>query len=104
MGKSSTSQQKLRDIESTSLNEKETILSQAYEDLIFFGRAFLPRDFLRKSKSPPFHYEIGQKLISTKPGERICNIVPLESQFLQKLQFYIKYVLGKKMTRILLLG
>tara|TARA_Y100000310_G_C20680017_1_gene815363 strand:+ start:1224 stop:2888 length:1665 start_codon:yes stop_codon:yes gene_type:complete len=66
----------LRRPEEISLDAKDQLLSQAYEDLIFFGRAFLPKDFLKKSKSPPFHYEIGQKLISTKPGERICNIVP----------------------------
>jgi len=36
----------------------------------------LPKDFLNKSSSPPFHYEVGTKLISTKPGARICNILP----------------------------
>ena len=98
MVSSASNEDKLRDTTSTSLNEKETILSQAYEDLIFFGRAFLPRDFLRKSKSPPFHYEIGQKLISTKAGERICNIVPrgFGKSVLAKAAILHKICFGKK--------
>ena len=74
--KSTQKEKALRDTSNTSLDSKEALLKQASADLIFFGRAFLPRDFLLKSESPRFHYEIGKKLISTKPGGRICNIVP----------------------------
>ena len=74
--KSTQKEKALRDTSNTSLDSKEALLKQASADLIFFGRAFLPRDFLLKSESPTFHYEIGKKLISTKPGGRICNIVP----------------------------
>lgn len=35
----------------------------AYNNLIFFGKLFLPGDF-NKSRSPLFHYEIGGELIS----------------------------------------
>ena len=61
---------------STDIDSKEEILRKSYNDLIYFGRAFLPKDFLNKSSSPPFHYEVSKKLISTKPGARICNILP----------------------------
>ena len=60
----------------SELSDKEEILSRSLNDLIYFGRAFLPDDFLNKSKSPPFHYEVAKKLITTKPGARICNIMP----------------------------
>ena len=54
----------------------DDVLKKSYTDLIYFGRAFLPKDFLNKSASPKFHYEVAEKLISTKPGARICNILP----------------------------
>jgi|TARA_Y100000034_G_scaffold90461_1_gene108998 phage terminase large subunit-like protein len=55
---------------------KDEVLSRSYNDLIYFGRAFLPKDFLDKSTTPEFHYEVAKKLITTKPGARICNILP----------------------------
>ena len=57
-------------------DNKEEILHRAYRDLIYFGRVFLPNDFLHKSETPAFHHEIAKKLISSKPGARICNILP----------------------------
>ncbi len=60
----------------SELSEKEKILARSYKDLIYFGRAFLPNDFLNKSASPSFHYDIAKKLITTKPGARLCNILP----------------------------
>ena len=54
----------------------DEVLKRSYNDLIYFGRAFLPKDFLHKSASPAFHYEVSKKLIDTKPGARICNILP----------------------------
>ncbi len=55
---------------------KDEVLSKAYNDLVYFGRAFLPNDFLNKSNSPTYHYTISKKMISTQPGERICIILP----------------------------
>ena len=54
----------------------DEVLVKSYNDLLYFGRAFLPNDFLNKSKSPVFHKDIAKKLISSKPGSRICNILP----------------------------
>jgi len=58
------------------MNRRDEVLSKSFNDLIYFGRAFLPNDFLNKSTSPAFHYDVAKKLISTKPGERICTILP----------------------------
>jgi phage terminase large subunit-like protein len=66
----------IEDVQNGKLEAKDKLLARASQDLIFFGRAFLPGDFLRKSESPLFHYEIGKKLTSTRPGGRICNILP----------------------------
>ena len=56
--------------------ERDEILAKAYTDLVFFGRAFLPRDFLNKSASPGFHFDVAKKLISTAPGGRTCIVMP----------------------------
>ena len=55
---------------------RDEILAKSYQDLLFFGRAFLPKDFMHKSASPSCHYTVSKRLISTKPGERICIILP----------------------------
>ena len=55
---------------------RDEILAKSYQDLLFFGRAFLPKDFMYKSASPSCHYTVSKRLISTKPGERICIILP----------------------------
>ena len=60
----------------SEMSEKDEVLAKCYNDLLFFGRAFLPNDFLNKSASPLCHYQISKRLISTKPGERICIILP----------------------------
>ena len=60
----------------SELTQKDKVLARSYKDLIYFGRAFLPNDFLNKSQSPFFHHEIAKKLITSKPGARICNILP----------------------------
>ena len=54
----------------------DEVLQKSLKDLIYFGRAFLPKDFLDKSESPKFHYEVSKKLMSTEPAARICNILP----------------------------
>ena len=56
--------------------ERDEILAKAYTDLVFFGRAFLPRDFLNKSSSPSFHFDVAKKLISTAHGGRTCIVMP----------------------------
>ena len=63
-------------MEKLKITEKELLLHKASKDLILFGKLFLPNDFLHKSESPPFHHDLGKKLISTKPGARICNVLP----------------------------
>ena len=60
----------------SDMKERDEILQNSYNNLIYFGRAFLPNDFLKKSESAPFHYQIAKELITTKPGARICNIIP----------------------------
>jgi phage terminase large subunit-like protein len=60
----------------SEMKHADEVLANSYSDLIYFGRAFLPKDFLNKSASPDFHTEVANKLISTKPGARICNILP----------------------------
>ena len=60
----------------SNMEEKDDVLARSYNDLLYFGRAFLPADFLNKSSSPIFHKEVGKKLIDTSPGARICNILP----------------------------
>ena len=57
-----------------SYGHKKDIWS--YPDLVFFGKAFLPKYFLNKSKSPNVHDEVGKKLINTTPGNRTCIILP----------------------------
>ena len=58
------------------MEKRDEVLAKAYSNLIYFGRAFLPNDFLKKSESAPFHYEMAKKMIDTAPGARICNIIP----------------------------
>ncbi len=51
-------------MEKLSVSDKEVLLHKASKDLILFGKLFLPNDFLHKSSSPPFHYDLGKKLIA----------------------------------------
>ena len=60
----------------SDMKERDEILANSYRSLIYFGRAFLPNDFLKKSKSPEFHFDVANKLISAKPGSRSCIIMP----------------------------
>jgi phage terminase large subunit-like protein len=60
----------------TEMSEKDQVLANSYKNLIYFGRAFLPNDFLNKSNSPNFHFDVAEKLISTDPGSRTCIIMP----------------------------
>jgi len=58
------------------MKQRDKVLANSFNNLIYFGRAFLPKDFLQKSESAPFHYEMAEKMIDTAPGARICNIIP----------------------------
>ena len=40
-----------------NVGKEEETLRLAYNDLIAFGKLFLPDDFMR-SETPPFHYEV----------------------------------------------
>ena len=60
----------------SEMKERDDVLAKAYSSLIYFGRAFLPNDFLKKSATPEFHFEVADKLISSKPGSRSCIIMP----------------------------
>jgi len=60
----------------SEMKERDDVLLNSFNNLIYFGRAFLPRDFLNKSDSAPFHYEMAEKMIDAEPGARICNIIP----------------------------
>lgn len=46
-----------------NVSKEEEILYKAYKNLIYFGKVFLPGDFMR-SKTPQFHYEIARELLS----------------------------------------
>ena len=81
----------------------DEILQKSLTDLIYFGRAFLPKDFLNKSKSPPFHYKVAKKLLTTKPAARIYYLEVLVSLYFQKLLLYIRcYSLHKEIDCLLL--
>lgn len=36
----------------------------------------MPDDFLKQAETPPFHHIVASDLLATKPGSRICNIIP----------------------------
>ena len=60
----------------SEMKERDEVLAKSYNSLIYFGRAFLPRDFLNKSASPDFHFDVAKKLTRTDPGGRTCIIMP----------------------------
>lgn len=86
--------------------ERDDVLRKSYTDLVFFGKAFLPKDFLNKSKSPDFHYSVGRKLINTKQETGLASyfLGALVSQFFQKQRLCINYAFQLKMSNISLLG
>jgi hypothetical protein len=48
----------------SEMKERDEVLAKSYKSLIYFGRAFLPNDFLKKSASPSFHFDVADKLTS----------------------------------------
>ncbi len=53
----------------------EWVYYHTERELITFGQIFLPKHFVKKSKSPRFHYLIGDDLINAPPGQRTANVV-----------------------------
>lgn len=62
----------MANINTQNVSKAERALHLAYNDLIAFGKLFLPGDFL-KSKTPLFHYEIADEL--TSPSQKPCSII-----------------------------
>lgn len=62
----------MSNINKKNVSKAEAELVAAYNNLITFGKLFLPGDFL-KSKTPAFHYEIADELISD--SNKPCAIV-----------------------------
>ena len=60
----------------SEMKKRDEVLAKSYQSLIYFGRAFLPKDFLNKSASPSFHFDVANKLTRTDPGSRTCIIMP----------------------------
>ena len=48
-------------INSQNVSESEEALKLASNDLIAFGKLFLPNDFMR-SETPPFHFEMADHI------------------------------------------
>ena len=61
-------------VNSQKITEAEQTLELAKNDLIAFGKLFLPDDF-KRSETPPFHYEIAD-LIDDKLCKQLAIIVP----------------------------
>jgi|GEM_PF-873737 len=53
---------------------KDYIYYSCEYDLPTFGWHFLPGDFRRKFSSPPFHKEVGNRMISSTPGQHLALI------------------------------
>ena len=85
---------------------RDEILAKSYQDLLFFGRAFLPKDFMYKSASPlviiPYLKD------SSRPNPVSVSVLyflgVLVSPFYLNQLFYINFALLVRMTRTLLLG
>ena len=61
-------------VNTQNINKAEEILRLASNDLIAFGKLFLPDDFMR-SKTPFFHYEIADT-IDNKEVKQVAIIIP----------------------------
>lgn len=55
-----------------NISREELALVRAHDNLIDFGKLFLPGDFM-KSETPEFHHEIGVELLS--PSNKPCAIL-----------------------------
>jgi len=61
-------------INSRDVSQAEELLRLAKNDLIAFGKIFLPDDFMR-SETPPFHYEVAD-CIDDKSIKQVAIILP----------------------------
>ena len=61
------------------MSEAEQVLELAKNDLIAFGKLFLPDDFMR-SETPPFHYEMADA-IDDKNCKQLAIILLTFKQF-----------------------
>jgi len=64
----------MANINSQNVSEAEKALLLARNDLIAFGKLFLPDDFMR-SETPPFHYEMADA-IDNKDVKQLAIILP----------------------------
>ena len=61
-------------INSHDVSEAEEALKLASNDLIAFGKLFLPNDFMR-SETPFFHYEVAD-IIDNNSIKQVAIIIP----------------------------
>ncbi|MBC8304028.1 MAG: hypothetical protein H8E55_50750, partial [Pelagibacterales bacterium] len=80
----------MANINSQNVNKAEEALVLAYQDLIAFGKLFLPGDF-GKSESPLFHYEIADALLENTT-KALALILPRSSA---KTQLFKTFLLHK---------
>jgi len=80
------------------MQKRDEVLANSYKSLIYFGRAFLPNDYLKKSASPAFHFNVAKKLTTTEPGSRSCIIMPrgFGKSILSKTAIMHKLVFAKE--------
>ena len=57
-----------------NVSKEEETLKAAYNDMIAFGKLFLPQDYMR-SETPWFHYQIADK-IDNKDIKQLAVIMP----------------------------
>ena len=80
----------MANINSQNVSKAEEHLLLAYQDLIAFGKLFLPGDF-GKSESPVFHYEIADALLEPTT-KSLALILPRSSA---KTQLFKTFLLHK---------
>ena len=56
-------------------DDKDRVLNLCANDLIAFGKLFMPEDFVNKSASPAFHYKIANLMLNRKK-RRVAMVIP----------------------------
>ena len=79
----------MANINSQNVSKAEEHLILAYQDLIAFGKLFLPGDF-GKSESPVFHYEIADALLEPTT-KSLALILPRNSAKTQLFKTFLLY-------------
>ena len=80
----------------SDMKERDDVLLSAFNNLIYFGRAFLPRDFLNKSESAPFHYDMAKKMIDMKP---VAWVAEEQGQAIDHLKYIRSHFENNKMIK-----